>query len=195
MEVSAGVMDDTAVYSEMGESIGGVVSDGIQSGVIAGFSTMGEALGTALAGGDVAAIGQAFLSQISSVIDGIGKQMIALGTAALLAKQSLKSLFANPALAIGAGVALVAVAAAMSSLLSDSATPFAEGGLVTAPVMGLVGEGRGTTRSNPEVIAPLDKLQAMIGNSGGMSGDVKFRIEGTDLVGVLKRQDKKFKYS
>jgi len=196
LQVDAGVeIKGGEQWTELGNEVGGVISDGIQAGVVAGFSTMGEALGTALAGGDVAAIGQAFLSQIAGVIDGIGKQMIALGTAALLAKESLSKLFANPALAIGAGVALVAVSAAMSSLLSDSATPFAEGGLVTGPTMGLVGEGRGTTRSNPEVISPLDKLQAMIGNGGGMSGEVKFRIEGSELVGILKREQKTNRYS
>ena len=84
----------------------------------------------------------------------------------------------------------------MKSLLSkgvDTAA-FAEGGLVTGPVMGLVGEGRGTTRSNPEVIAPLDKLQNMI-SGGGMGGEVTFRIEGKELVGILNRQQKINKFS
>ena len=31
----------------------------------------------------------------------------------------------------------------------------------------LVGEGAGTTASNPEVVAPLDKLKGMINNNGG----------------------------
>jgi len=64
---------------------------------------------------------------------------------------------------------------------------FAEGGLVSGPVLGMVGEGRGTSRSNPEVIAPLDKLQGMMG--GGMSGNVTFEIAGTKLRGVLRNVD------
>ena len=40
---------------------------------------------------------------------------------------------------------------------------FAEGGLVTGPTTALIGEGVGTTASNPEVVAPLDKLKSMIG--------------------------------
>jgi hypothetical protein len=195
LEVGSGeAMNDFERYAEMGQEIGGVMSDGITQGVVMGFSTMGEALGTALAGGDVTAIGQQFLQQIAGVIDGIGKQMVALGTAALLAKESLKTLFANPFAAIGAGIALIAVSAAMSNLLSDSATPFAEGGLVTAPTMGLVGEGRGTTRSNPEVISPLDKLQNMIGG-GDSGGEVVFRIQGNELVGILNRHNKNQSYS
>ena len=44
---------------------------------------------------------------------------------------------------------------------------FSEGGMVTGATPVMVGEGRGTSISNPEVIAPLDKLQNMIGGMGG----------------------------
>ena len=44
---------------------------------------------------------------------------------------------------------------------------FAEGGLVTGATPVMVGEGRGTSMSNPEVIAPLDKLQSYMGGMGG----------------------------
>jgi hypothetical protein len=69
---------------------------------------------------------------------------------------------------------------------------FADGGLAFGPTMGLVGEGRGTSRSNPEVIAPLDKLKKFIG--GGQGGNVnvtgQFRVAGTDLVVALERTNK-----
>lgn len=67
---------------------------------------------------------------------------------------------------------------------------FANGGIVSGPTLGLMGEYSGA-RSNPEVIAPLDKLKGMIGqqaqtvNVGG-----KFRLEGQDLVVALQRADK-----
>jgi hypothetical protein len=41
---------------------------------------------------------------------------------------------------------------------------FASGGLVTGPVSALVGEGSGTNRSNPEVVAPLDRLKYFFNN-------------------------------
>ena len=56
---------------------------------------------------------------------------------------------------------------------------FADGGLVTGPTMGLVGEGPGTTYSNPEVIAPLDKLQQYIGGSNTVQ--VEGVIKGNDI--------------
>ena len=58
----------------------------------------------------------------------------------------------------------------------------ASGGLVTGPTMALVGEGAGTSASNPEVVAPLDKLRGMINNNGGVGQiEVFGRISGNDI--------------
>ena len=59
----------------------------------------------------------------------------------------------------------------------------ASGGLVTGPTMALVGEGVGTSASNPEVVAPLDKLKGMINNNGGGGGKIEVfgRISGNDI--------------
>ena len=56
---------------------------------------------------------------------------------------------------------------------------FAAGGLVTGPTLGMIGEGPGTTLSNPEVIAPLDKLQQMM---GGGNVTVTGMIRGSDIL-------------
>lgn len=86
---------------------------------------------------------------------------------------------------IAMGVA--AVASAFSSVPA-----FAAGGIVSGPTMGLMGEYPGA-KSNPEVIAPLSKLQGMLdqGNGGGtanVSGE--FVLRGQDLVVALQRADK-----
>jgi TP901 family phage tail tape measure protein len=62
-------------------------------------------------------------------------------------------------------------------------TPFAAGGIVSGPTAALVGEYPGA-RNNPEVIAPLNKLQNMMG------GNVTFTISGDNLVGTLNRANK-----
>jgi hypothetical protein len=62
-------------------------------------------------------------------------------------------------------------------------TPFAAGGIVSGPTAALVGEYTGA-KTNPEVIAPLSKLQNMIG------GNVTFTISGDNLVGTLNRATK-----
>jgi len=69
----------------------------------------------------------------------------------------------------------------------------ATGGLVTGPTMALVGEGAGTTASNPEVVAPLDKLKGMINGGGSQQVEVYGRISGNDIFisnqrGSINRQ-------
>jgi TP901 family phage tail tape measure protein len=61
--------------------------------------------------------------------------------------------------------------------------PFANGGIVSGPTAALVGEYSGA-KTNPEVIAPLNKLQNMMG------GNVTFTISGDSLVGTLNRANK-----
>ena len=58
---------------------------------------------------------------------------------------------------------------------------FSTGGLVSGATLGLIGEGRGTSMSNPEVIAPLDKLKSMIGQGNG-SVEVFGTISGQDIL-------------
>jgi hypothetical protein len=78
-------------------------------------------------------------------------------------------------------VALAAAAGSIvGSLFAKIVPPFAEGGLVTGATLGIVGEGRGTSMVNPEVIAPLDKLQGML-NQGGTT-EVFGRISGSDIL-------------
>lgn len=72
---------------------------------------------------------------------------------------------------------------------------FASGGIVSGPVLAMVGEGPGTSRSNPEVIAPLDQLKGML---QGMAGRGQMqpivlhtRIKGNDLELVSNRTGRK----
>jgi hypothetical protein len=84
----------------------------------------------------------------------------------------------NVPLSIAAGVI---GAAQIATIASTQIPAFADGGLVTGATLGLVGEGPGTSMSNPEVIAPLDKLKSMIGQGQG-SVEVFGRISGSDIL-------------
>jgi len=55
----------------------------------------------------------------------------------------------------------------------------AEGGLFTGASLAMVGEGPGTSLANPEVVAPLDKLQQMM---GGGNVTVTGRLDGRDIL-------------
>lgn len=57
---------------------------------------------------------------------------------------------------------------------------FANGGIISGPTLGLMGEYAGAN-SNPEVVAPLSKLKSMIGGVGTQQVEVVGRISGTDI--------------
>ena len=93
--------------------------------------------------------------------------------------------------AVGTGPAAVFtqpafIATAVGGVLSAFASipKFADGGIVGGPTIGMMGEYAGA-RSNPEVIAPLDKLKSMLGNSVGgdmRSIQVEGKIKGQDII-------------
>jgi len=56
---------------------------------------------------------------------------------------------------------------------------YANGGIISGPTLGLMGEYAGAN-SNPEVVAPLSKLKSMIGG-GSQQVEVVGRISGTDI--------------
>ena len=60
----------------------------------------------------------------------------------------------------------------------------ANGGLFTGASLAMVGEGSGTSSINPEVVAPLDKLQSMM---GGQQVQVTGRISGRDILLTSER--------
>ena len=62
---------------------------------------------------------------------------------------------------------------------------FADGGLVYGPVSAIIGEGQGTNRRNPEVVAPLDKLKDYIDGNGAMM--LTSRLSGSDLLLSVER--------
>lgn len=107
----------------------------------------------------------------------------ALAAAEIISKEASKGLI-GIATAIAGVAALVAIWAAFVT-----PSKFAKGGIVTGPTLGLVGEYPGA-RNNPEVIAPLDKLQKYMGPANGMKIEVEGKIYGRDLALVLRRADR-----
>jgi hypothetical protein len=150
---------------------------------------LGEGLGQLLAGGDLKSVLNSFLSVLSEGLISVGKLAIATGIAMLGIKAALESM--NPYAAIAAGIALVALGSAVKAKLSDTskkmsgAKKFANGGIVSGPTMGLMGEYPGAS-ANPEVVAPLDKLKDMIGGGGGGT----FVLRGQDLLLSVNRAQK-----
>jgi tape measure domain-containing protein len=87
--------------------------------------------------------------------------------------------------------ALVAASLGVVAKSFGSIKKFAKGGIVSTPTMGMFGEYPGA-RSNPEVVAPLDRLRSMIGDNGGGKVQVggEFTLRGQDLVVALQRANR-----
>jgi len=84
---------------------------------------------------------------------------------------------------VGPIMAAAAVASVVAALMSIP--KFAAGGIAYGPTLGLFGEYSGAS-TNPEVVAPLDKLKDLVGvGAAGTGGQVDFKIRGRDLVGIL----------
>jgi TP901 family phage tail tape measure protein len=178
-----------------------IFNEGLNSVITGGLNDLangiGQSLGKALAsGGDLAqSLSKVVLTTIGNMASQLGKLAIGIGIGVKGIKKALMSL--NPAVAIAGGIALVALGAFASAQAGKigsgggggGATPFAKGGIVSGPTMGLVGEYPGA-KSNPEVISPLNKLQAMIGNTSGTQnvnvvGEI--RLDGQDLLIAIER--------
>ena len=139
-----------------------------------GDSLAQVAMGTMNFGGMMANI----LISLADLLGMIGKQFIAAGVAAM---NFYANLIANPFAAVAAGVALVATAGVIKALggkLSAEPPKLAQGGLAYGPTLATVGDNRNAS-VNPEVIAPLDKLQSMI---GGSNVTVTGRLDGRDIL-------------
>jgi len=70
---------------------------------------------------------------------------------------------------------------------ADLFSPTAKGGIFGGPSYRLVGEYPGAA-NNPEVVAPLDKLQSMLGDNGG--GTLEARISGNDLLILMNKANR-----
>lgn len=159
---------------------------GIQMDALVG---LGESVGNALANGAnlLDSIFSVILNSVASFAEAYGKALIA---AAIASEAFQKLLIANPVLAIAAGVALVATATVVRSVADQGVTAFANGGIVSGPTLGLMGEYPGAS-SNPEVIAPLDKLKSMLGGSGDSSGYIaETRFDGRDLFLAVRKYER-----
>lgn len=117
-------------------------------------------------------------SPIKAFIQSIGQSIIQLISQLIAAAIKAAILKAILGTATGGIGSLVGLAAGGGGGIPG----FASGGLVFGPTLSLIGEGSGTTRSNPEVVAPLDQLRGLIGSGQAVQVVVSGRLRGTDML-------------
>ena len=161
----------------------GMLGDQIATFIGTDIKSMEEAMATyAEQLGNNLAQGAESFKEYGNTVKGIMKEvigsMISAGVAAAV-KTALESIppfpgsvFLIPALA---GAAAGLARTAFNSLIPS----FEDGGIISGPTVGLMGEYPGAS-SNPEVVAPLDKLKSMIGG-GSQNIIVEGVLKGNDI--------------
>jgi hypothetical protein len=130
---------------------------------------------------------QTFANSLSNFLNTFGRALLAQAFAIEAFKESLENL--DPVIAFAAGVGLITAAALVKNTMGNGIKAFADGGIVSGPTLGLMGEYPGA-QSNPEVIAPLDKLQSMINTGQGGNFVAQTKFDGRDLWLAVNRYEK-----
>lgn len=170
------------------------VSQFLADSIVAAADAIGQVIAGDLGFGGLM---KAILTQLANFLKNIGAQLIEFGVMIVAFKSTLKSVLANPWAAIGVGAAMVAAAAVMTALINKNAQEnvpaLASGGLAYGKTLALVGDNANAA-VDPEVIAPLSKLQAMLPAAGAsqnikISLDGKLTAKGRDLEFILKNEN------
>lgn len=162
------ILDDATSFNDQ---LGFILSQGTMD-ALSGF---GLAIGSALAKGDdvLKAVGQSLLGTVGSVLVQLGKLAIEVGIGIKAIKTALKTL--NPAVAVGAGIALIA----LGSYFTASASNIGNGG-----------SGGGGQSFSPSVPSGF-QASAPAGSRAIPREDIFIPstvIKGTDIVVSYNRQ-------
>lgn len=193
-----------AVYAEKFKATQLLVNlQALNDGVLATFAGFKENLTGALSGGLEAlltggnvlqALGSGFLKAMAGFLGQFGDQLIKFALAAQAFEALKKAVFLGGPISAGAaigllaaGIALKGIAGAISKSMGGKVPELANGGIAYGDTLARVGEYSGAS-SNPEVIAPLNKLKGLLGGSQQsvqLAGE--FRLDGADLVLAYER--------
>lgn len=150
------------------------IADGISSGFSNLFTSIGDAIGKGA--NVIEAVGNGLLGLFGKFISEMGGLLVKYGTLAVV-KGTLDTIITTGGpQSIAAGLAAIAVGAALQiagSALGSRASAGLNGSSNVSSAAGVTNNGYSGS---------------YISNSGGSSGEVVFRIEGRDLLGVLNRE-------
>jgi hypothetical protein len=169
---------------EYSKTFNDIVKDGLANSITGVF----EALGEAFVNGDFTNVFATMLENLASLLKQFGAALVAYGTAVI----AFKAAMATPWTAIAAGAGLAVAGGVLGAVANKlKAKDFADGGIVYSETYARVAEYSGA-RNNPEVIAPLDRLKSLLGDTQStIGGKVEFEISGDKLYGVLNNRNRR----
>lgn len=166
---------------ELGQTVG--------SQVASGFQVLGQEMVKSMGLGE-GAVGQFASAFLLTAIDMVAASL-STAVAAAVAAGGLGAATFGPAAPIVLPALIAGAVAAVKGAFSANVPALANGGIVSAPTLAMVGDNLGANRGNPEVISPLNKLKGMMASSDrNINVGGKFRLEGQDLVVALQRADR-----
>jgi hypothetical protein len=192
---------DSAKIEEKVANLTDALNETLKSSLAQSAQILGEGIGNLIAGtGGIGDIFKGIASMLAEQMVQFGKQIIAAAVAFQIAQGALTALVSNPALAAVAGAGLILAGEVIKSQLANKGKKvgkFADGGIISGPTLGLMGE-YAHARSNPEVVAPLDKLQTILKNSGGGNREQVPYILTADISGeklrlLLQRAERSYR--
>ena len=158
------------------------ITNMVDSIIHEGIMRLGESLITGQSAFE--GFGVFVLGAFASTAEQLGKMAISIGFTVSAIQKALASM--SGPVAVAAGVALLALAGAARGKMKQIAAnqqqvKLAKGGLAYGETLAVVGDNP-NARMDPEVIAPLSKLQGMLGKSNGGAVEVYGRISGQDIL-------------
>ncbi len=192
----AGLVDQFGYLADASDNVGYKMVD-MGKAVQQAFSGLGEAMGGVLGegianmvtgSGGLEDVFKGILTLVGDFLQNLGKALIAAAAATL----AFEELAINPIAAAALGLAAIIAGSVVKNLIAEGpdgqkVPALAKGGLAYAPSMAIVGDNP-NAQIDPEVIAPLSKLQGMM--SVSVSGRTKLR--GKDIY-VVWDQENQFK--
>ena len=121
------------------------------------------------------------------------QKKISIAQAIINGALAITKAFADLGPIAGAITSVLVAASTAAQIAVISSQSFAKGGLVYGETLATVGDYPSAS-VNPEVIAPLNKLQKILAESSSnqvLKGDVRFVIEQNQLVGILNDYNRK----
>ena len=170
--MSEAMAEFETMWANFGIDLSSIIETSTEDALI-GF---GESIGNALAMGTnvFKEAGASLIASIGNMISSVGKELVKMGVLAqayAAVVKWMKSAFANPYALAAAGVALIAIGAAVSSSAKKVGNGGSGGGMSSA-----TGQGANNSSSTSG---------GGYGWSGGGTNTVVFEIAGTSLIGVL----------
>jgi len=173
--IGEGFVDLTGKFRPYVDEIAKVAVDITQivnSAISSSLESVGVLIGNLISGEGAGSLKLFFNSILTVILDfaiGLGKQLIALGTAT----ESLKKLFTNPIGAVIAGVGLIAVATIVKGIIAKGVPSLAIGtDQVKSDGLAMIHKG--------EAIVPASVVKG--GFTGGGGGEIYGRLSGIDLL-------------